>query len=122
MHAYISDGQVLHVDMRPVSASFSPPLRMNRQVQLRCDVIAHPPIDVSHTGWLHEGENGYITTDRKYTVYASPPSGIAEYLTSVLTINGITEEELGAYSCEARNAAGMYVRRALNVSRGKKKL
>jgi hypothetical protein len=95
-------------------------MKLSRQIQLQCDVTADPPIDVTQIRWRSDDvTGGYISTNRKYTVNTQPPGGINKHVESILTINGITEKELGVYSCEARNSAGMYRRVSVQLKLGK---
>lgn len=97
----------------------TPPLTLNRQVQLRCDVIAYPPIGADNVAWLYGDEAQRISTSFKYTIYRNPPDGTFNDIRNILTINRITETDLGVYSCEAKNTAGMYSRRSVDLSKGR---
>ena len=55
-----------------------------------------------------------MNSDR-YTVYVQPASGSSRRVKSTLTINGINATELGIYTCEARNPAGLYQHDAVQV-------
>ena len=95
-------------------------MKLGRQIQLNCDVTADPPIDVAQIRWLSDAvASGYVKTNRKYTLNTQPSSGIHKHAESILTINKISADELGRYSCEARNSAGMYRRVSVRLSLGK---
>ena len=47
-----------------------------------------------------------------------PYTGTAMSLLVSLTINGVTPEDLGKYSCEAKNAAGMHKRATVELILG----
>ena len=85
---------------------------------MRCVVEADPAIDVTAMGWLYGRDAFYVSTSDRYTIYFTPSTGSGHQLVSVLTINGITEHELGLYTCEARNPAGMYKRDTVELSLG----
>ena len=45
--------------------------------------------------------------------------GVVYELRSILTINGVTSHDVGTYSCEARNSAGMYKKVTIRLGIGK---
>ncbi|KAK2157801.1 hypothetical protein LSH36_184g03038 [Paralvinella palmiformis] len=96
-----AEPRVLQVFVSPIFHSLSPPMKLDRQIQLSCDVTADPPIDIAQIRWLADAvTSGYVKTNRKYTLNTQPSSGIHKHAESILTINKITANELGGYSSD----------------------
>lgn len=102
-----SDDQRLTIRITPLPADSGYPFSLHRQVQLRCDIDTEPAIDIGSCGWRFDYGDQFLTNNNKYTLYVHPSRGTVHSLTMILTINGITKEELGYYTCEGKNSAGL---------------
>ncbi len=113
-----------HLDVRvaPLSIESGGPFRLYRQVQLMCDILTSPPMDTSgiaQCGWSFDHSNTFLSTNGRFTVRMVPTWGTVNHIHSTLTIHGITPNELGTYTCEARNGAGLYAAASIKVLLGK---
>ena len=102
-----SEDQRLSIRISPLPTDSGFPYALYRQVQLRCAIDTEPAIDIKSCGWRFNNDPDFLENNNKYTLYKRPSRGIVHSLTMILTINGITPSELGLYTCEGKNSAGL---------------
>lgn len=106
-HYIVAETRVLGIRILPFPSSPDSVPTLDRQLIIRCDVTAYPPVDAQNNHWFFENEKKELETGQKYTIYKEPSHGVVNELKNLLTIHGVTSRQLGKYTCYASNSAGM---------------